>query len=408
MDNIDKHTKRAVQQTQPSAGHAGAAEGDNAEAIEPRNEQMLRQSAQMACVIAAATVATPATADRANQADQDTPLVSGAFIQLNDTSASEPGDWWGRQVAAMNAVGMDTVVIQYSGYGDEYFYPTDIQGVKPNETDSLEHILKATDEAGMRVFLGLQLSDTFWGGSFDGDANLKRNRATLEELYARYGSHASLSGWYIPEEISDHTQRKPQFAEDLLDYIGSISTLAKERTGLPVMISPYFGQEPDAAAYAKWWDQTALPRLHVDILAMQDGVGTHRTTIEESRPVYEALRPILLRHGVTFWANNECFDQTHGWPVDDRAWAAQPAGFETFMAQVRSTAPMVEKSITFEFTTYISPMNPGLSKQLYQAYRDYYANVIGDKKPAAQTTIPRPVIKTTLKGTNNVAPLRQD
>ncbi|MEZ6191606.1 MAG: DUF4434 domain-containing protein [Phycisphaerales bacterium] len=369
---------------------------------------MLKQGVQAACVIAAASMASPAAAKPSGGAIDDKPLVTGTFIQLNETSASAGGDWWRRQVEAMHEVGMDTVVIQYVGYGERYFYPTDIEGVKANPDDSLEHILAAADDTGIRVFMGLQLSDKFWGGAFDHDANLKRNRSTLDELHTRYGKHHSLVGWYIPEEISDHTARNPEFAESLLDYIGSITKLARESTGLSVMISPYFGQQPDARAYADWWDKTALPRINIDILAMQDGVGTHRTTIEEARPVYEALAPVLKKHEVTFWANNECFDQLHGWPVDEQDWAAGPVGFKKFLAQVRSTYPLVEKSITFEFTTYMDLTKPGPSSDLYEAYRAYFAEISG-RETSGQTVQPLgSVIKTTFKGANRVANARQE
>jgi hypothetical protein len=101
---------------------------------------------------------------------------------------------------------------------------------------------------------------------------------------------------------------------------------------------------------------------------MQDGVGTHRTTIAEARAVFQALKPVMAKHGVAFWANNESFNQVHGWPVDDRRWAAEPTNIVAFVAQIESTNPFVEKSITFEFSTYMSPQRTPAAKKLYQDY----------------------------------------
>jgi Domain of unknown function (DUF4434) len=342
---------------------------------------MFKQGAQLACVIAATSLATPCRAGTGQGEPHEKPLVTGAFIQMTEGLAAAKKAWWQDQLAAMKAVGMDTVIIQYVGYGDQYFYPTQVDGAVPMRDDPLEHILAAADDTRTRVFMGLQLNDAFWNDEFDSEANLARNSATLNELYRRYRSHPSLAGWYVPEEISDHTPRKPELAEALIEYIGKITALAHETTGLPVMISPYFGQQPDAEAYARWWDEKALGRMNIDILAMQDGVGTHRTTIAESRPVYEALKPVLRRHGVAFWANNESFDQTHGWPVDEDGWAARPVDFDTFMEQVNSTAPFVKKIVTFEFTSYMNPQIPGRSQTLYEAYRAYHASVTGGKQP---------------------------
>jgi len=359
---------------------------------------MFKQGVQLACVIAATSLSTPTTiADTVTPRQSDNPLVTGAFVQLTQASASAEKTWWQDQLAAMKAVGMDTLVIQYVGYGDQYFYPTQVHGAVPIQTDPLEYILAAADDTHIQVFMGLWLNDAFWNDKFDGDANLARNIATLRELYSRYRSHPSLAGWYIPEEISDHTQRKPQLAEALLEYMGRISTLAHETTHLPVMISPYFGQRPDAETYADWWDQTALPRMNIDILALQDGVGTHRTTIAESRPVYQALMPVLQRHGVAFWANNESFDQTHGWPVDEDGWAAQPVGFDSFIDQVHSTAPFVKKIITFEFTNYMTPLVEGRSQELYEAYHAYHASVTSGRRQATETKAPRLPAGSTVK-----------
>ena len=153
--------------------------------------------------------------------------------------------------------------------------------------------------------------------------------------------------------------------------MGRISQRIHARSNLPVMVSPYFGQTPKPQEYAKWWDEVVLPAIHVDIVALQDGVGTHRTSIGESRQVFEAMAPVMKRHQVAFWANNESFDQTHGWPVNKQPWAAKPVDFKTFLQQVRSTSSFVEKIVTFEFTHYMSPLVPGASQDLYHAYQRY-------------------------------------
>ena len=84
----------------------------------------------------------------------------------------------------------------------------------------------------------------------------------------------------------------------------------------------------------------------------------------------------MANHGVAFWANNESFNQTHGWPVDNQPWAAQPTGINTFVAQIESTNPFVEKSITFEFSHYMSPQGTTATNVLFQDYQAYFESVI--------------------------------
>jgi len=309
-------------------------------------------------------VATAATA----------PVVTGAFIQLNNGFTSLGQQWWDAELGAMNDIGMDTLVIQNVGVGSNYYYPSSVPGVNGTVTDTIEHALLAADALGMGVFLGLQANS----GGFNLNQNLTQGAATLTELNSRYGSHASLAGWYIPQEISDVTVLNDSpLRDDLVSYMGQISQQAHTNTTLPVMISPFFGQNPNAQTYANWWDTTGLAGTGIDILALQDGVGTHRTTIAESLPVFQAFQPVLQNHNVAFWANNESFNQTHGFPIDGQPFAAEPTDINTFTAQIQSTAAHVDKAITFEFSTYMSPQADGAANALYQDYNTYIGGGAG-------------------------------
>ncbi|MEX2310362.1 MAG: DUF4434 domain-containing protein [Pirellulales bacterium] len=324
------------------------------------------------CVITACCCYSPLAA-QALQNDPSRPGATGAFIQIRRL-AENSASWWRAELALMKRIGMDTLVVNYVARDNVYFYPTSVSGGVPGAVDSIENILDAADEHRMKVFLGLHMDhDQYRSSSFDLQANLSQGQAELNELWTRYGSHASLAGWYMPQEINDYmVTHQPELRDDIVAYTKDLATQARLLTGLPMMISPFFGQNPDAAAYARWWDETGLPETGVDIVALQDGVGTHRTTIDEAKAVFQALQPVLVKHGVAFWANNESFNQIHGWPVDDRRWAAEPTGIDTFVAQIESAAPFVEKSITFEFSTYMSPQRTLAAEKLYQ---DYLAHI---------------------------------
>ncbi len=271
----------------------------------------------------------------------------------------------------MKAIGMDTAIVVCVANGRRYYYPTAIAGATPSEHDTLGALLTQADKIDMQVFLGLHLDyDQFRSGEFDLADNLAQARAELHELWDRYGRHACVAGWYMPQEISDYMiLHQPRLRDDVVSYTKAVTAEARSVTHLPMMISPYFGRAPDADSYAKWWDSVGLPQMKVDIVALQDGVGTQRTTTEEARPVFEALQPVMAKHGARFWANNESFNQTHGWPVDDQRWSAEPASIHGFMAQVASTAPLVEKSVTFEFTHYMSPQGTPEARKLYSDYK---------------------------------------
>jgi len=237
-------------------------------------------------------------------------------------------------------------------------------------TDTLGELLRAADTLDMMVFLGLSLNPSFWSGEFDPKEQTNNNQRILTELFSLYGSHKSLAGWYLPEEIDDRNFLTQSRKDGIRSYLKSMVTYAKFLTRKPVMISPYFGITPDGETYAQWWDYV-LSEAKVDIIAMQDGVGTRRTTVAESAGVIEALKPVMDKHGVEFWVNVEVFNQIHGWPVDAGSWQAIPADIERVVDQVKMQSPYTEKVIIFDFPHYMSPRLGGKAEELYEAYKEY-------------------------------------
>ncbi len=293
--------------------------------------------------------------------------VTGAFLQLNETNSKAGQIYWNRQLAGMKKLGMDTAILQYVAYDRYYHYPTKIEGMIPSRTDVVMQILNAARDLKIKVFLGLQMDGDFWKQKFDREKRIALNIATMNELHQRYGSHAALAGWYIPEEIDNETANQ-KYEEDLLEYLASLTRRARQLPKLPVMISPYFSKNVNPQQYAKWWDEKAIPKIKVDIVALQDGLGTHRISFDDLQPVYSALSDVMKRHQVQFWANIEAFDQTAGWPVNDAPWSARPATFYRLNKQLKQTAPFTSKTILFEYTQYMAPEKSSRAKILYRTY----------------------------------------
>jgi hypothetical protein len=347
-------------------------------AIDHRTSGRVCCRATRGLIVCVALALVVSYADRAAACQ---PLVTGAFVQLDTSLAGKSSAWWQSELNAMAAIGMDTVIVQYVALDNTYYYPTSISGGTPFGTDSIERILDAADENSMEVFLGMHLdTGQFTSGNFDLNANLQQGQATLQELANRYGSHPSLAGWYGPQEVSDFIAldgSQTQLRNDLTSYIHDMASLGRSSAGLslPTLISPYFGENPNAVAYAQWWDTQGLPQMGVDIFALQDGVGTHRTTLAQSQQVFQAIAPVVANHGVNFWANNESFNQIHGYPVDGQPFQAIPTDVRAFIDQISATAPLTEKSVAFEFSHYFSPQHGSAAQSLYADYKNYYQAV---------------------------------
>ncbi|MCC6311120.1 MAG: DUF4434 domain-containing protein [Trueperaceae bacterium] len=236
--------------------------------------------------------------------------------------------------------------------------------------DPIGELLAAAEGAGFRVWLGLALDPAYWEGKFDPTASSASNTALMLELERLYGASPALVGYYLPEEIDDRSFVTPAAHEAMTTYLAAMADAAHTQVGRPVMVAPYFGMRPDGAAYAAWWD-TTLAQADLDVIAMQDGVGTRRTTVAEGVPVYRALKAVTDAHGVELWSDLEVFEQTHGWPVDDLAWQATSAKMATVRSQLELEAPFVAKFVAFAFPDHMSPRAGGAAAQLYQDYLAY-------------------------------------
>ena len=152
-------------------------------------------------------------------------LLDGCWVSIYNWSEDEaryfnPGlrkltdEGWKQQVYSMHKIGITTILIQNVFDSPHYAYQhgmtiTTYDGrafydsaLYPNRMpiaamDPIEAILSAADECGMAVFPGVGLYAWF---DFSPES-LKWHKRVTQELYERYGHHASFYGWYISEEI---------------------------------------------------------------------------------------------------------------------------------------------------------------------------------------------------------------
>ncbi len=270
------------------------------------------------------------------------------------------------------------IAVSVSGDGAHYlslgrpagWHDGEAAGADMRTWDPIGELLAAAEGAGFRVWLGLALDPAYWEGKFDPNASSASNTALMLELERLYGASPALVGYYLPEEIDDRSFVTPVAHAAMTTYLAAMADAAHAQVGRPVMVAPYFGMRPDGEAYAAWWDAT-LAQADLDVIAMQDGVGTRRTTVEEGVPVYRALKAVTDAHGVALWSDLEVFEQTHGWPVDDLAWQATSARIATVRSQLELEAPYVAKFVAFAFPNHMSPRAGGAAAQLYQDYLEY-------------------------------------
>ncbi len=305
--------------------------------------------------------------------------ITGTF--LDEISHDIPHQNWGaaeweRDFQAMQAIGIDTVILIRSGYKRWLTYPSEVlieqQGCHRPPLDLVDLFLTLAEKYGMDFYFGTYDSGHYWQtGDFQKEVDL--NRAAVDEVWRKYGQRAAFKGWYLTQEVSRRTK-------GIIDVYAQMGRHCKAISGgLPTLISPWMdgiksvssaGSEiykaegiTPAQHEAEWDEVLAGIAGAVDIVAFQDGhVDFHEL------PTYLAINKKLAdRHGLRCWTNSESFDR-------DMPIKFLPIKWEKLLLKLQAAAQIgVEKGITFEFSHFMSPNSAYLQAgHLYQRYRDHF------------------------------------
>ena len=300
--------------------------------------------------------------------------LSGAFLdfsirtnQLTET-LPKPAEFWMQEVSDMKAAGFDTVIVTRSmTYGRTHYpslYFEDFDG-----RWHVDHIVRAAEEAGVDLYLGLNLNLQFWDRSRDLAAMLKRDfnisRALFDELHPRFSGMKCLRGYYITNEPDQDNFSTDERREEVRKYLGRTYEHIKSGCDLPILNSPFYYKTLAPEELAAWWDEL-IDRPMFDIVAMQDGIGCARGALvpEDTARYYPPLSKVLKAKGITFWNNVETFAQ------DPRGAAEfRPGPLERIDRQYQAACAHVEKSITFEYSHFIGRLLAG--DERYQQFREW-------------------------------------
>lgn len=306
--------------------------------------------------------------------------ITGTF--LDEISHDIPHQNWGaveweRDFQAMQAIGIDTVILIRSGYQRWLTYPSkyliQTQDCHPPPLDLVDLFLSLSERYGMDFFFGTYDSGHYWQvGNFQREIDL--NRAVVDEVWQHYGHRAAFKGWYLTQEVSRRTK-------GIIDVYASMGRHCKAISNgeLPVLISPWmdgiksvtsFGAEIyksdgiSLAEHRSEWDEIlAGIREAVDIVAFQDGhVDFHEL------PAYlQVNQQLAERHGLACWTNSETFDR-------DMPIKFLPIKWEKLLLKLQAAGQIgVQKGITFEFSHFMSPHSSyPQAGHLYRRYREFF------------------------------------
>ncbi|MCX7971474.1 MAG: DUF4434 domain-containing protein [Negativicutes bacterium] len=301
---------------------------------------------------------------------------------LDEISHDIPDQNWGEEdwdadFAAMQTIGIDTVVLIRCGYRRWQTFPSRVlsrhQNCHTPPADLVDMFLRLAEKYQMQFWFGLYDSGELWHtGRYREEVDL--NRQLIEEVWEKYGSRKAFKGWYISHEVSRRLS-------GIIDTYRQMGEHAKHVSGgLPVLISPYIDGVKAIDQYSSavsrsdgitlieheaiWQEIMQGIRNCVDIVAFQDG----HVDFHELADYIAVNKRIADANGLRSWSNCESFDR-------DMPIKFLPIKWEKMLLKLNAAARCgVEKVITFEFSHFMSPNSAyWQARNLYRRYRQFFS-----------------------------------
>lgn len=258
-------------------------------------------------------------------------------------------------------------------------YPS-AEAPQSTKTDVVGRILSAAHRQGIKVYLGLQTNDQWWERYANDQAWLQHEavyaKDLADDLWQRYGaSRGSFAGWYLSFEVDNFNFSSSVTWDRMASFYQSVGAHLDQLTpAKPVVISPFYntGGGLDSEEWSRMWSHI-LPGSHVDVVALQDGVGAgHASTAQ--LPEWFAATERAIEHAspsTQLWADTETFIPSSA------GFISMPTA--EMVSDMRAVRPYVDRYWSFSYDHYYSPVvvNPAYDK----TYRDYLRSGVVDSLP---------------------------
>lgn len=294
--------------------------------------------------------------------------ITGTFLDeiTHDIPSANWGPKeWARDFDAMQAIGIDTVILIRAGFRERMTFESEtlqqFGPMRPAYLDLVDLFLREAERCGMDFYFGIYDSGIYWArGDYQKEIDI--NRRFSEEVIARYGHRQAFKGWYLSHELYGYDESFMKV------YLGLARHL-RELKEMPLLMSPYvkgrkqFDDPITPEEHERQWD-TIFAQLsgEVDIVAFQDG-QVDFLELGEFMAINKALAD---KHGLRSWSNVETFER--GMPIN-----FLPINWQNLRFKIEAAKQAgVEKLITFEFSHFLSPnsMYPS-AHQLYRRYQEW-------------------------------------
>lgn len=296
---------------------------------------------------------------------------SSVFIQLD--GVYEKTDW-DKEFQASKEIGIDTWIIQYSeGFNDRlndkvsFYSPTNLPWVTKTY-DIMNRMFDAAQRNEMKLIVGLYPGDYSKTNTADPEPYqllIERNKLLFDEVFALWGNHPCLAGWYITEEFHDGSfpvgwQQEPALSL-LANYLQTVAAYVKSKSSKEVSIAPALWRGMPADLCGKWFGRIFAQTPDIDVLYLQDIGGRCLVDFDVDLPNWFAeIKKACDAHGVTFGVDVESFKS---------CWCPnipmQPKTWNELEEQLKIAGMFTEYITNFSWATF----KPGTDN--YEGYKHF-------------------------------------
>ena len=268
-----------------------------------------------------------------------TMAVTAIFYQPQESDKQIPSQEWRSIFHHLKKKGFDTLVIQWTQYGD--FLKS-----AENQAWLKERVDQATGEK-LQLIIGLSSDPEMFNRlkepsaeSKDYLTKLSRVDLLLVDYWNKNIPQDKIAGWYIPLEIDDRAWRDPKAFDILRKHLRDESQKIRMQSEKPIYISSFFTGNMSPDDYSKIIASLhEVTGLHIWI---QDGAGTGKLNPSERAlylvPLTKCSAPIAS--GLIF----EAFKQTQ----HDQTFAAESLPPQLLAQRLKLRAPCQLDSVFFE------------------------------------------------------------
>lgn len=275
--------------------------------------------------------------------------MRGIFFQPQRSDLSVPLPNWPQIFSEAKRKGFNTLVIQWTSYGDLFASKANQQWLQDRLMQALEADLKLVVGLGgdPEIFTRLKQPPPAVG-SYLRKTNQMNN--ALASQWVEALPPDAIIGWYLPLEIDDREWRTKPARAELIKYLSrQVNELTNVRS-VPVYVSSFFAGNMTPERYAVMLENIeSQSKVH---LWVQDGSGTNKLTSAERALYLNAVSQCssFAVSGFIF----EIFKQTQA----DNQFAAIPLDASKMSRALEQKNPCGGDNVFFALNYLIDFENP--------------------------------------------------